>query len=65
MKNAYESYKELAKQYAGAIVIEPFQNDQKKDMCKLEAISLSDRQQQLTEIFADKSGELVSGYKYL
>ena len=65
MKNAYEQHKELAKQYAGAIVIEPFQDDQMRDACKLEAISLSERQKQLTELFEDKSGELVSGYKYL
>ncbi len=65
MKNAYESYKDLAKQYAGAIVIEPFKDDERKDVCKIEAISLSERQQQLTEIFEDKSVELVSGYKYL
>ena len=65
MKNAYEQHKELAKQYAGAIVIEPFQGDEVGEACKVEAISLSERQKQLTELFEDKSGELVSGYKYL
>ena len=65
MKNAYEAHKDLAKQYAGAIVIEPFKDKENGDVCKLEAISLSERQQELTLIFEDKSGELVSGYKYL
>ena len=65
MKNAYEANKELAAQYAGSIVIEPFAENKKGDTCKLEAISLSERQKQLTMLFEDKSGELVSGYKYL
>ena len=65
MKNAYEANKELAAQYAGAIVIEPFVEHKKGETCKLEAISLNERQKQLTALFEDKSGELVSGYKYL
>ena len=65
MKNAYEANKELAAQYAGAIVIEPFVENKKGETCKLEAISLNERQQQLTALFEDKSGELISGYKYL
>ena len=65
MKNAYEANKELAAQYAGAIVIEPFVEHKKGEACKLEAISLNERQKQLTALFEDKSGELVSGYKYL
>jgi hypothetical protein len=65
MKNAYEANKELAAQYAGSIVIEPFVENKKGETCKLEAISLNERQMQLTALFEDKSGELVSGYKYL
>lgn len=65
MKNAYEANKELAAQYAGSIVIEPFVENKKGETCKLEAISLNERQKQLTALFEDKSGELVSGYKYL
>lgn len=65
MKNAYEANKELAAQYAGSIVIEPFVEHKKGGTCKLEAISLNERQKQLTALFEDKSGELVSGYKFL
>lgn len=65
MKNAFEQYKDLAGQHAGAIVIEPFKENHKGQIRKLESISLDERQKHLAEIFEDKSGELVSGYKYL
>lgn len=65
MKNAYEKNKELAKKHAGAIVIEPFKEEKVSLIQKLEAITLRERQEQLVALLEDKSGELVSGYKYL
>lgn len=65
MKNAYEEHKALAKQYAGAIVIEPFKEDGEGVYSKLEAISLTERQEELLDLLENKSEELVTDYKYL
>ena len=65
LKNAYEKNKELAKQYAGAIVIEPCKEECECQVRKLEAISFQERQERLLELLEEKIGELASGYKYL
>ncbi len=65
MKNVYEEYKKEAKQYAGAITIEPF-SEENDDIChRLEAISFTERQEELLVLLENKSEELVTDYKYL
>ena len=65
IKNAFEKHRDLAKKHAGAIVIEPFQEEKTGFIQKLEAITLEERQEQLMALLEDKEGQLVSGYKYL
>lgn len=62
MKNAYEQHKELAAQFAGPAVMEVFGEEPFAPMQKAEAISLSEKQEQLSVIYDSKAGQLTNQY---
>ena len=62
MKNAYEQHKELAKQFAGPAVMEVFGEEPFAPKQKPEAISLSEKQEQLSVLYDSKAGQLTNQY---
>lgn len=62
MKNAYEQHKELAKQFAGPAVMEVFGEEPFSPVQKPEAISLNEKQEQLSVLYDSKAGQLANQY---
>ncbi len=62
MKNAYEEHKELAAQFAGPAVMEVFGEEPFAPLQKAEAISLSEKQEQLSVTYDSKAGQLTNQY---
>ena len=62
MKNAYEQHKELAAKFAGPAVMEVFGEEPFAPLQKAEAISLSEKQEQLSVIYDSKAGQLTNQY---
>ena len=62
MKNAYEEHKELAAKFAGPAVMEVFGEEPFAPLQKAEAISLSDKQEQLSVTYDSKAGQLTNQY---
>ncbi|MBQ2987438.1 MAG: aminopeptidase [Tyzzerella sp.] len=62
MKNAYEQYKDWAAGFAGPAVMEVFGEEPFSPVQKSEAIRLSDKQQQLSVLYDNKSGQLTNQY---
>lgn len=62
MKNTYEQFKGLAKEFAGPAVMEVFGEKPFAPVQKPEAISLSDKQEQLSVLFDSKAGQLTNQY---
>ena len=62
MKNAYEEHKELASKFAGPAVMEVFGEEPFAPLQKAEAISLSDKQEQLSVTYDSKAGQLTNQY---
>lgn len=62
MKNTYEQFKDLAKEFAGPAVMEVFGEKPFAPLQKAEAISLSDKQEQLSVLFDSKAGQLTNQY---
>ena len=62
MKNAYEQHKELASKFAGPAVMEVFGEEPFAPLQKAEAISLSDKQEQLSVTYDSKAGQLTNQY---
>lgn len=62
MKNAYEQHKELAAQFAGPAVMEVFGEEPFAPKQKAEAISLSEKQEQLSVTYDSKAGQLTNQY---
>lgn len=62
MKNAYEQYKDWAAGFAGPAVMEVFGEEPFAPVQKAEAISLSEKQQQLSVLYDSKSSQLSNQY---
>ena len=62
MKNTYEQFKELAGQHAGPAVMEVFGEEPFAPVQKPEAISLSEKQEQLSVLYDSKAGQLTNQY---
>lgn len=62
MKNAYEQHKELASKFAGPAVMEVFGEEPFAPLQKTEAISLSEKQEQLSVTYDSKAGQLTNQY---
>jgi len=62
MKNAYEEHKELATKFAGPAVMEVFGEEPFAPLQKAEAISLSEKQEQLSVTYDSKAGQLTNQY---
>lgn len=62
MKNAYEQHKELAAEFAGPAVMEVFGEEPFAPLQKAEAISLSEKQEQLSVTYDSKAGQLTNQY---
>lgn len=62
MKNAYEQHKELASKFAGPAVMEVFGEEPFAPLQKSEAISLSEKQEQLSVTYDSKAGQLTNQY---
>ena len=62
MKNAYEEHKELASKFAGPAVMEVFGEEPFAPLQKAEAISLSEKQEQLSVTYDSKAGQLTNQY---
>ncbi|MBQ4559521.1 MAG: aminopeptidase [Tyzzerella sp.] len=62
MKNAYEQHKELAAKFAGPAVMEVFGEEPFAPLQKAEAISLSEKQEQLSVTYDSKAGQLTNQY---
>lgn len=62
MKNTYEQFKDLAKEFAGPAVMEVFGEKPFAPIHKAEAISLTDKQEQLSVLFDSKAGQLTNQY---
>lgn len=62
LKNAYESRKQLAKEYAGPAVIEVFGEVPFEPKNKKENLKLSEQQQQLSVLSASESSKIVNEY---
>ena len=62
MKNAYEEHKELAAKFAGPAVMEVFGEEPFAPLQKAEAISLSEKQEQLSVTYDSKAGQLTNQY---
>ena len=62
MKNAYEEYKELASRFAGPAVMEVFGEEPFAPVQKKEAITLSEKQEQLSVLYDSKAGQLTNQY---
>lgn len=62
MKNTYENLKELAGKHAGPAVMEIFGEEPFEPEAKPEAIILTEKQEQLSVLFDNKSGQLTNQY---
>lgn len=62
LRNAYETRKELAKEYAGPAVIEVFGEKPFEPKNKVENLKLSEKQQQLSVQAASESARIVNEY---
>lgn len=68
MRNTYEQFKELAKGYAGTVVL-GLSDEPVPEYENITAISLTEKQESLVNLFENKANELISQYsksnKYL
>ncbi len=62
LKNAYETRKQFAKEYAGPAVVEVFGEIPFEPTNKPEAIRLDDKQQELSVVVASESAKIVNEY---
>lgn len=62
LKSAYESMKQMAKEYAGPAVIEVFGENPFEPSNKEENLKLSDKQQELSVLAASESAKIVNTY---
>ncbi len=62
MKSAYEKHKELASGFAGPAVMEVFGEEPFAPAHKAEAVSLSEKQEQLSVLYDSKAGQLTNQY---
>ena len=62
MKNTYEQYKELAAVFAGPAVMEVFGEEPFSPTQKTEAITLNEKQEQLSVLYDSKAGQLTNQY---
>lgn len=62
LRNAYETRKQLAKEYAGPAVIEVFGEKPFEPKNKIENLKLSDKQQQLSVVSSSESAKIVNEY---
>lgn len=62
MKNAYEQWKELAAKFAGPAVMEVFGEEPFAPLQKEEAVSLTEKQEQLSVLYDSKAGQLTNQY---
>ena len=62
MKSAYEKHKELARGFAGPAVMEVFGEEPFSPVYKAEAISLSEKQQELSVLYDSEAGQLTNQY---
>lgn len=62
IKNAYDSRKRMAKEYAGPAVIEVFGETPFEPVNKKENLRLSDKQQELSVILASENAKIVNNY---
>lgn len=62
MKNTYEKYKELAGKHAGPAVMEIFGEEPFAPVQKVEAVTLTEKQEKLSVLFDSKSGQLTNQY---
>lgn len=62
IKNAYDSRKRMAKEYAGPAVIEVFGETPFEPVNKKENLKLSDKQQELSVILASENAKIVNNY---
>ncbi len=62
MKNAYEQYKDMAAAFAGPAVMEVFGEEPFAPIQKPEAVTLSDKQEQLAVLYDSKAGQLTNQY---
>lgn len=62
MKNVYEQHKELAGKFAGPAVMEVFGESPFAPVQKEEAVKLNEKQEQLTILYDNKSGQLTNQY---
>lgn len=62
LRDAYETYKDLAAVYAGPAVLEVFGEEPFAPVQKKEAASYDEKQQQLTVYYANQSGQITNQY---
>ena len=62
LKNAYEQWKELAGQFAGPAVMEVFGKEPFAPEQKDAAITLTEKQEQLSVLYDSKAGQLINQY---
>ena len=62
LKNAYEQWKELAGQFAGPAVMEVFGEEPFAPEQKDAAITLTEKQEQLSVLYDSKAGQLINQY---
>ncbi len=62
LKNAYETRKQLAKEYAGPAVVEVFGEKPFEPKNKKENLKLSEKQQQLSVLSSSESAKIVNEY---
>lgn len=62
MKNTYEQFKELAAGFAGPAVMEVFGEEPFAPLQKEEAISLTEKQENLSVLYDSKAGQLTNQY---
>lgn len=62
MKNTYEQNKELARGFAGPAVMEVFGETPFAPVTKPEAISLDEKQEQLSVLYDSKAGQITNQY---
>ena len=62
MKNAYEQRRELASRFAGPAVMEVFGEEPFAPIQKPEAVTLSEKQEELSVLYDSKAGQLTNQY---
>jgi len=62
MKYTYEQHKELARKFAGPALMEVFGEEPFSPQRKSQALSLSEKQEQLSLLFDSKSGQMTNEY---